>query len=164
MKKFFVIILCLFLLTACNKEETKEKIIYNNYIKTLNNNFKTTNNIPFDIEIYLDKISNTEVMYRAIIDNPKTSIKNIEVLIIHDKYTKDIYPSSGIFDEKYSLIPNTIEKSNNIVKGIILIGYIPYEGDLGNIDVEFKLYLKYTDDDSNVHEVMYSTKKYKKAF
>ena len=144
MKKFFVIILCLFLLTACNKEETKEKIIYNNYIKTLNNNFKTTNNIPFDIEIYLDKISNTEVMYRAIIDNPKTSIKNIEVLIIHDKYTKDIYPSSGIFDEKYSLI---------------LIGYIPYEGDLGNIDVEFKLYLKYTDDDSNVHEVMYSTKK-----
>ena len=51
MKKFFVIILCLFLLTACNKEETKEKIIYNNYIKTLNNNFKTTNNIPFDIEI-----------------------------------------------------------------------------------------------------------------
>ena len=113
MKKFFVIILCLFLLTACNKEETKEKIIYNNYIKTLNNNFKTTNNIPFDIEIYLDKISNTEVMYRAIIDNPKTSIKNIEVLIIHDKYTKDIYPSSGIFDEKYSLIPNTIEKSNN---------------------------------------------------
>jgi len=98
-------------------------------------------------------------MYRAIIDNPKTSIKNIEVLIIHDKYTKDIYPSSGIFDEKYSLIPNTIEKSNNIVKGIILIGYIPYEGDLGNIDVEFKLYLKYTDDDSNVHEVMYSTKK-----
>lgn len=159
MKKFFVIILCLFLLTACNKVETKEKIIYNNYIKTLNNNFKTTNNIPFDIEIYLDKISNTEVMYRAIIDNPKTSIKNIEVLIIHDKYTKDIYPSSGIFDEKYSLIPNTIEKSNNIVKGIILIGYIPYEGDLGNIDVEFKLYLKYTDDDSNVHEVMYSTKK-----
>ena len=159
MKKFFVIILCLFLLTACNKEETKEKIIYNNYIKTLNNNFKTTNNIPFDIVIYLDKISNTEVMYRAIIDNPKTSIKNIEVLIIHNKYTKDIYPSSGIFDEKYSLIPNTIEKSNNIVKGIILIGYIPYEGDLGNIDVEFKLYLKYTDDDSNVHEVMYSTKK-----
>lgn len=110
MKKSFVIILCLFLLTACNKEETKEKIIYNNYIKTLNNNFKTTNNIPFDIEIYLDKISNTEVMYRAIIDNPKTSIKNIEVLIIHNKYTKDIYPSSGIFDEKYSLIPNTIEK------------------------------------------------------
>ena len=110
-------------------------------------------------EIYLDKISNTEVMYRAIIDNPKTSIKNIEVLIIHDKYTKDIYPSSGIFDEKYSLIPNTIEKSNNIVKGIILIGYIPYEGDLENINVEFKLYLKYTDDDSNVHEVMYSTKK-----
>lgn len=159
MKKFFVIVLCLFLLTACNKEETKEKIIYNNYIKTLNNNFKTTNNIPFDIEIYLDKISNTEVMYRAIIDNPKTSIKNIEVLIIHNKYTKDIYPSSGIFDEKYSLIPNTIEKSNNIVKGIILIGYIPYEGDLGNIDVEFKLYLKYIDDDSNVHEVMYSTKK-----
>lgn len=159
MKKFFVIILCLFLLTVCNKEETKEKIIYNNYIKTLNNNFKTTNNIPFDIEIYLDKISNTEVMYRAIIDNPKTSIKNIEVLIIHNKYTKDIYPSSGIFDEKYSLIPNTIEKSNNIVKGIILIGYIPYEGDLGNIDVEFKLYLKYNDDDSNVHEVMYSTKK-----
>ena len=159
MKKSFVIILCLFLLTACNKEETKEKIIYNNYIKTLNNNFKTTNNIPFDIEIYLDKISNTEVMYRAIIDNPKTSIKNIEVLIIHNKYTKDIYPSSGIFDEKYSLIPNTIEKSNNIVKGIILIGYIPYEGDLGNIDVEFKLYLKYTVDDSNVHEVMYSTKK-----
>ena len=27
MKKFFVIILCLFLLTACNKEETKEKLV-----------------------------------------------------------------------------------------------------------------------------------------
>ena len=98
-------------------------------------------------------------MYRVIIDNPKVSLRNIEAIVIHDKYTEDIYPSSGIFEEKLNLIPGVINKSSNYVEGIILAGYIPFEGEEKDLNATFKLLFKYEDDDGNSHTIVYSTKK-----
>ena len=111
--------------------------------------------IPFDIVVDISKFTDQEYMYKVIIDNPKEELKNIETIVIHDKETKDIFPSSGIFDDKYNLIPNDINKDNKNAKGIILIGYLPYEE---NIDITFKVLLKYETNDK-INTIVYSTKK-----
>lgn len=159
MKKIFWIITLVFLLSGCSKELTKEEIIYNDYVDKLKQEEKSEDNLPFDLEIFVDKIIEKEVMYRVIIDNPKVSLRNIEALVIHDKYTEDVYPSTGIFESKLSLIPGVINKTSNYVEGIILAGYIPYEGDINNLNATFKVLFKYEDDEEVSHTIVYSTKK-----
>ena len=158
MKKL-VLIICIFLLCSCTKFESKDYKNYKNYINELKTSQSTNNNLPFDIEIILDKVIETEVTYRVIIDNPKVALRNIEALVIHDKYTKDIFPSVGIFDDKLNLIPNVINKSSNYVEGIILVGYIPFEEDIKNLNANFKLLFKYEDDNNNIKTIIYSTNK-----
>lgn len=159
MKKIFWIITLVFLLSSCSKELTKEEIIYNDYVDKLKQEEKYEDNLPFDLEIFVDKIIEKEVMYRVIIDNPKVSLRNIEALVIHDKYTEDVYPSTGIFEDKLSLIPGVINKTSNYVEGIILAGYIPYEGDAKDLNATFKVLFKYEDDEEVSHTIIYSTKK-----
>lgn len=159
MKKIFWIITLVFLLSGCSKELTKEEIIYNDYVDKLKQEEKSEDNLPFDLEIFVDKIIEKEVMYRVIIDNPKVSLRNIEALVIHDKYTEDVYPSTGIFESKLCLIPGVINKTSNYVEGIILAGYIPYEGDINNLNATFKVLFKYEDDEGVSHTIIYSTKK-----
>lgn len=159
MKKIiFALILLIVMLTGCNKESNEYKT-YKNYIKELNESNIMSSNIPFDIEVYTEKIIDNEITYRVIIDNPKEDIKNIEAIIIHDKYTEDIFPSTGIFDDKLNLIPETIDKDKNYVKGIILTGYIPFKGDINDLNATFKVLVKYTDKFNVECVVMYSTKK-----
>lgn len=159
MKKIFWIITLVFLLSGCTKELTKEEIIYNDYVDKLKQEEKIEDSLPFDLEIFVDKIIEKEVMYRVIIDNPKVSLRNIEALVIHDKYTEDVYPSTGIFESRLSLIPGVINKTSNYVEGIILAGYIPYEGDINNLNATFKVLFKYEDDEGVSHTIIYSTKK-----
>ena len=159
MKKVFLVIIFMFLLVGCTKENSKELTIYNSYVKDLKQIENYNTNLPFNIAIYVDKIIETEVMYRVIIDSPKVPLRNIEAIAIHDKYTDDIFPSSGIFDDKLNLIPDVINKSSNYVEGIILVGYIPFEDDVKNLDATFKVLVKYEDDDGNINKIIYSTKK-----
>lgn len=159
MRKMLSIIILVFLLCACSKNVTPEELTYNNYVNELKQEDKSTDSLPFDIEVYVDKIIETEVMYRIIIDNPKVSLRNIEALVIHDRYTEDVYPSSGIFESKLNLIPGVINVSSNYVEGIILVGYIPYEDDVKDLNATFKLLFKYEDDEGKVHTIVYSTKK-----
>lgn len=159
LKKIFLISF-LILLSGCSNEKiSPEKKIYNENISILESSNKVSENIPFDIEVYVDKIIETEVMYRVIIDNPKSSIRNIKALVIHDKYTEDVFPSSGIFDENYSLIPNVVNKSSNYVEGIILAGYIPFDGEIENLNITFKVLVIYDDEDGINHKIIYSTKR-----
>ena len=159
MKKILSIIVLMFMLTACSTKLTNEEKIYNDYIFDLKKSVNYETNLPFDLEIYIDKIIETEVMYKVIIDNPKVSLRNIEALVIHDKYTEDVFPSSGIFETKLNLIPGVINKSSNYVEGIILGGYIPFEDDIKNLNASFKLLFKYEDDEGKIHTIIYSTKK-----
>lgn len=160
MIKKVLLIISIFLLAGCStKEISLDKQKYNSYVEILNKETYNSDYLPCNIEVYVDKIVETEVMYRVIIDKPKIALRNIEAIAMHDKYTEDVFPSSGIFEEKYSLIPNVINKSSNYAEGIILIGYIPFDGDLDNLDATFKVMIKYTDDDGEEHTIMYSTKK-----
>jgi hypothetical protein len=154
MKKLLPIFLFIFILTGCNSY-SKEKEIYNDMIKDLNNKIIINEELPFSIDVLLEKDIEEELTYKVIIDNPKEEIRNIKAIVIHNFNTNDIYPSIGIFDDKLSLIPNKIDSENNIVKGIVLVGYIKYNDSINNFNGIIKLLLEYEDKGGNHQKVYY---------
>ena len=138
MKKILVLLTLIILLTGCTSNDlAKDKETYLKYVKNLRTVKKTSSNIPFDIEIKYDKLTSDEVRYQVIIDNVKEDIYDIEALAIHNKETDDIFPSIGIFDEKEEL------KKDKKPSGVILVGYINYQGDIKDFKCNIKLLVKY---------------------
>ena len=143
MKKLLVLVL-LILCVGCSNEEVM-KTNYNSYMKNLLSVNENSSYIPCDIEITYDKITEDEVSYQITIDNPKENMRNINIVVSHDKETDDGYPSIGVFDiEPINLSVEQTEDDPN--KGIILVGYFKYSGDLENLDAEFKISLNYVND------------------
>lgn len=155
MKKIFKIFLLIFVtfLTGCETNTlSKEKENYLNYVKEAHLIKESSEELPFDIEVKYDKLTKEEVRFQVIIDNPKEEIKNISAVAVHNKPTDDIFPSTGIFEEKQTLVPN--KKPS----GIILVGYIPYEKKLSTFKCNVKVLIKYSKD-NKTNTVYYMTKK-----
>lgn len=154
--KYIILIIIIFSFTGCTKETIENKI-YKSYINELKeNNNLSDDDGPFDLNIYYDKLIDDEVMYRVILDDPTSILNDVEILVIHDYETEDIFPSSGIFDTKYSLKPDTIDMKNNYTKGIILVGYIDYDGDIEDLNINFKVLIKYNDEHGNQVKYYYN--------
>ncbi len=152
MKKILKFLICfIFLLTGCaNQAISKEKLTYQKYINELNSINNSTEIIPFDIEIKVDKLTNDINMYQFIMDNVSESLYDVEALIIHDKKTDDIFPSIGVFDNKENLL------KNKKPTGIVLVGYIDNDK---SKNITFKVLIKYKDSNNKKHKVYYVTKK-----
>lgn len=160
MKKVLVILL-VFVFAGCNlftKDEIKENKVekernaYIKYVKNVKKIEKSSENLPFNIEVKYDKLKDEEVRYQVVIDNPKGEIYDIKAVAVHDKQTDDIFPSTGIFEEPMNLLPN------NKPEGIILVGYIPYAGLIDNFECEIKVIIEYTYENKK-HISYYVTKK-----
>lgn len=148
MKKIIVILL-LILLCGCT---SSEKNIYLDYINELKEVKTSSKTYPFNIEVKYDKIIDREVRYQVILDNVKEDITDIEMICYHDKETKDIYPSIGIFDDKESLF------KDKKPSGLILVGYIPYKKDINNFHITMKVLVKYKINNKE-YKIHYVTKK-----
>lgn len=143
MKKLLVLIL-LILCVGCSREEVM-KTTYNTYMKNLLSVNENSSYIPCDIEITYDKITDDEVSYQITIDNPKENMRNINIVVSHDKETDDGYPSIGVFD--LDPINLSVEQTKeNPSKGIVLVGYFKYSGELEDLDAEFKISVNYVND------------------
>lgn len=155
MKKIIIVLLIsIILLTGCSdKKLVEEKETYIKYIQNLKKVTKSTKDIPFEIEVKYDKLTNDEVRYQVIIDGVKEDIKNIEAIVIHNKQTNDVFPSIGIFDEKQDLL------KDKKPSGVILVGYIDYQGDIKDFKCKIKLLVKYETENKKSHKVYYVTKK-----
>jgi hypothetical protein len=153
----FILILCCLTLTACTNNQNHQLDLYNRLVDKVNDQNQVTDKsvLPFDIEVYFEKVIDEEITYRVIIDNPKEPIKNIKAVAVHNYKTKDIYPTSGVFEEPLNLIPNNIDLKDNNAKGIILIGYIDYTDSLDDFDGVVKVLITYDDNDGNNHEIYY---------
>ncbi|MBQ9024280.1 MAG: hypothetical protein IJ105_03550 [Bacilli bacterium] len=160
---FLILFILIFTLFGCtfNKEQPKketkkikienEKDTYIKYIQKLKKIKETSEDLPFTVEVKYEKMDD-EVRYQVIIDNPTNNITDVKALAVHNKQTDDVFPSVGIFDKKVKLIPN--KKPS----GVILVGYIPYEGDIDNLDVEIKVLISYKIDNKS-YTSYYVTKK-----
>ncbi len=147
MKKIWIILLIL--LTACSNNQESQ---YYKKIEQLEKINESSINIPFSIDIIVNKLTNMEFTYHVIIDNPLVDAKDMKVLVIHDVETNNIFPSIGIVDDKVNLIKDKVDLDKNIVKGIALVGYLPT--DLNN-DILFKVLIEYYDNQNNKNIVYY---------
>lgn len=150
MKKIIITLICLIFLTACYKEDSKEYKMYSEYIDSLEKyEGESSLDIPFNINIELEKIMEDEILYIVTIDDFKEEIYDIEALVIHDYKTNNVFPSTGIYESKLDY------KS----KGIILGGYIEYSGELSGFKTTFKLKIKYKDKE-NKEQIKYYIRQY----
>lgn len=154
MKKILLIIFTsILLLTGCEKDYSEEKEKYINYIKEIKEVNKTSDNLPFNIEVKYDKLTSNEIRYQVILDNVQEDIYDVEMLSIHNKETNDVFPSIGIFDDKENLL------KDKKPSGLILVGYIDYNGKVEDFKCKMKVMIKYKTNDKKSYKVYYVTKK-----
>lgn len=144
MKKIVLVLSLLILATGCSKTNVMQKS-YNKQMNKLFSINESSGNVPCDIEITYDKITDSEVSYQIVFDNPKENMRNINIVVNHNMQTEDGYPSIGVFD-KEPINLSTIIDEENPNKGIVLVGYFNYSGELEDLNVEFKISLNYVND------------------
>ena len=155
MKKFLIISITLILcLTGCNKttkiDQEKEDYLAIKQDLLKSNNFIQEEELPFDLNIYVNRVNDEEISYRAIIDNEKENMHNVKAILVHNYFTDDIFPSIGIFDDGVDLLTNSEE-----VKGISLVGYINSTKDINNL--EYRVYIEYKNDNDEIKKIYYKS-------
>ena len=140
MKKI-VLLMILFLAVACNKDNPLQEEYYNFIDETKLCEYNSKD-IPFNIDITLERLTPEYLIYRLYIDEPIIEIKNIKAIVLHDYETTDIFPTSGLYEKPLNLDPNEINEAESKVKGIILIGYIKSYEDLKD-KITFNSLIKY---------------------
>lgn len=144
MKKIVLVLVMLVLLTGCSSKDSMN-MEYNAYMNNLLASNESSEYIPCDLEITYDRISDTQVSYQIILDNPKEDMRNLNVVVSHNMKTHDGYPSIGVFDvEPINLVVDKTEDETN--KGVILVGYIDYTGQLEDFHPEFKILINFIND------------------
>lgn len=144
MKKIILVLTIGLLLTGCSTKDNMTSS-YKNYMNNLLSSNENSEYIPCDIEITYDKISDTQMSYQIVFDNPKEDMRNINIVVSHNMETHDGYPSIGVFDtEPINLMKERTDEEKN--KGIVLVGYVDYDGSKEDFHPEFKLLINYVND------------------
>lgn len=128
MKKILLVLLSFLLLGCSYKSEELDTTMYEEYYRTIDNNIDYDDKLPFSYSFEYSQLQDGSYRYVVIIDNPEYSMYDCTLLIREDGITYDnqkkMMPSSGIFDKKYSLIPNQVDTAHGFPKGIALGGEV----------------------------------------
>jgi len=152
MKKIIICLILSFVLIGCGSKENEK--LYDTYVNNLKEQTEFQEELPFDVNIYFDKLSDNEIRYQVVIDNTKENIYDIKAIAIHDYETSDIFPSIGIVDEKIDLIQNSED-----VKGVKLVGYIDTDIPLEELVIEVRLLVEYINENGEIQKLYYRSTK-----
>ncbi len=155
----FLIILCI-LLTGCGKEEkvSKEAQTYQHIVEKLKAQSFQNEDLPCHLEVSLEESKSGELMYTVTLDEPKEEMHQVRAVFISLKEKENSYPSIGIFDDRLNMIPNQVDQSKNMVKGIVLVGYLKTSKKPKEYHDTFRLYLNYKTKDQKTKTVYYEKK------
>lgn len=158
MKKLLICLafISLLLVIGCKKDtiDQEEKSDYLAMKSDLisKTDFNQGEELNLDISISVERIDEETISYTTYLSNAKENMNNMKVLVVHNYFTEDVFPSIGIFDETKNLLTN--DKNN-----ISLVGYIETTKDIRKLDLELKVWIQYTDDDGEVKDIYYKTTK-----
>lgn len=145
--KIFLLILPLILLMGCTNEVEENKYSYLTYKSELQEQEVFDEEaIDFNTFFNIERVNEEVINYSLIINNPNINMYNVKALLIHDYSLEEAYPSSGIMDDAQDLLKDGNDK-------IKLEGTIQTVEDISN--VQFKLYLEYTDDNGDTNKIYY---------
>ncbi len=154
-----IFLIMIAMLIGCNKNISKEdkrvEKEKNNYLEIKSNLLKVTEfsnkeDVLFDITTSIDRVNDEEVSYRVIFNNPRENMHNVSAMVVHNYYTEDVFPSIGLFDVGKDLLINN-------ENGLELVGYIKTVKDINDLNLEFKIWIEYTDDNKVVKDIYYKT-------
>lgn len=145
MKKIFILLLGLIILSGCSNtavNEVSSDDRYNDMIELVetNKNYLATAEY-YDITFDIASIGGG-YRYYIFIDNPRIALYNISVIALEDgvDYKTSMAPSVGVFEGKtYNMIPNQTNSDKGYVKGVVL------SGTTTNENPHIKLLVQYQD-------------------
>lgn len=128
-KKIIFVIICL-LLTGCFNHKTEidknDQLSnqYKNYEKVLIKQQEYQDNSDeFSIKLITNKIDDSNIRYDIIIDRPKINMYHLQAIAKVQQDDSKSLPNLGILEENvFSLIPNVVDKTKGIYKGVNLSG------------------------------------------
>jgi hypothetical protein len=154
LKKIIISAFCLILITGCNNKVEEEKNTYLEIKSILETttDFSDSSSIPCDITITIDRIDDEKISYKTILNNPKENMNNIKLLIIHNQYTEEVFPSIGLLDNNVKVL-----NQEDISNEIIIERSLATTSDIKKLSLEFRIWLEYTDDLEEKHTIYYKT-------
>ncbi|TFG81735.1 MAG: hypothetical protein E4G74_03730, partial [Erysipelotrichales bacterium] len=134
MRKICLALLILIAASACQSATEKQYAAnlqrYNAYYTAILNNDKFLGDSGnFDIEVVMNRLSDTEYRYDLIVDNPRIAMYNIEILVIESgkslEISDQIMPNVGIFEgDEYNMVPYQINLESGFSQGFDLSGTV----------------------------------------
>lgn len=113
--------------------------------------FTNEENLPLNIDIELKK-EKSFINYSVTFSRAKEDLNDVQILIVHNQITNEVYPSLGIFDEKGKLLANDNSK-------LKLGGSFEINRDIEEVGVSFKFVIKYIDKEGTKKVIYYKTTK-----
>ena len=154
MKKLYILLLLsLFFISGCENKEEETK---NEYIamknSILDDKNYTKGSLPVDIVTTIERTDEEAIVYQTTISNPKENMHNIKILLVHNYYSDDVFPSVGVFDETKELLVNNDEKNE-----ITLKDTIKTTTNISKMNLELKILIEYTNDNGEKKDIYYKT-------
>ena len=154
MKKIYILLLfSLVFISGC---ENKEEAIKNEYIAMKNETFDEKNyteeELPVDIITTVERIDEEAVNYKTTITNPKENMHNVKILLVHNYYNEDIFPSIGVFDEPQELLVDNDEETKLTLKDTIKT-----TKKISKLDLKLKVLIENTNDNGEKKDIYYKT-------
>ena len=154
MKKIYILLLfSLVFISGC---ENKEEAIKNEYIAMKNETFDEKNyteeELPVDIITTVERIDEEAVNYKTTITNPKENMHDVKILLVHNYYNEDIFPSIGVFDEPQELLVDNDEETKLTLKDTIKT-----TKNISKLDLKLKVLIEYTNDNGEKKDIYYKT-------
>ena len=147
---FFIILLTI---AGCEnkKEENKDEYISIKSNLLGEKDYTPREDLPVDITIKIDRLDEEKVTYRVILDHPKETMKEVKVLVAHNYYNDELFPSIGIFNDTQNLSPTS---DNNSIE---LKDTITIKKNISKINLELKVWMEYINELGEKKEVYYKT-------
>lgn len=155
MKKKFILFFIMIILvtTGCQTQSEENK---SEYIALKNETFDEKNyketDINVDITTTIERLDEEAINYEVIINNPKENMHNIKAMVVHNYYSENIFPTIGVFDNTEELLINTEDSTNLKLKDTIKT-----TENISKLDLEFKIWIEYTDDSGKTKDIYYKT-------
>ncbi len=148
-----IFFLCIFFLIGCENIEEDSK---NEYLSMKNSlleekEYTDVNELPLDITTRIDRINEEKVNYKVILNHPKINMKDMKIMVVHNYYNEDLFPSVGIFDDKKELLVSSKDNS------IELEDSIKTTKNISKLNLELKLWIEYINDLGEKKEIIYKT-------
>lgn len=153
MKKSYILIslLLVLILTGC---ENKEEAIKNEYIAMKNQTFNEKNyqttELPVEVITSIERIDEEAISYKVTIKKPKENMHDIKMMVVHNYYNEDVFPSIGVFDEPKDLLLN-----NKNLTELTLKDTIKTTKNLSKLDLELKIWVEYINDNGEKKDIYY---------